>query len=91
VQRTQEAMAGLHGARAPTPFPYLGCLRFLSFETGFLCVALAVLDSLCRPGWPRTQRSTWLYLLSAGVKGVQCTTQLLLFFLRQCSCSQSWP
>ena len=24
------------------------------FETGFLCVALAVLEnSLCRPGWPR--------------------------------------
>jgi hypothetical protein len=22
-----------------------------------LCIALAVLDSLCRPGWPQTQRS----------------------------------
>jgi len=30
---------------------------FLFFETGFLCVTLAVLErSLCRPGWPRTPR-----------------------------------
>ena len=28
----------------------------LFFKTGFLCVALAVLDSLCRPGWPWTHR-----------------------------------
>jgi hypothetical protein len=28
----------------------------LSPETGFLCVALAVLNSLCRPGWPPTYR-----------------------------------
>jgi hypothetical protein len=31
-------------------------------ETGFLCVALAVLDILCRPGWPRIQKSTCLCL-----------------------------
>jgi hypothetical protein len=28
-------------------------LLFWFFETGFLCVALAVLNSLCRPGWPQ--------------------------------------
>jgi hypothetical protein len=27
-------------------------------------------NSLCRPGWPRTQKSTCLCLLSAGIKGV---------------------
>ena len=26
------------------------------FETGFLCTVLAVLNSLCRPGWPQTHR-----------------------------------
>jgi hypothetical protein len=31
----------------------------LFFKTGFLCVALAVLE-LCRPGWPQTQRPTCL-------------------------------
>jgi hypothetical protein len=47
---------------------------FWFFETGFLCVALAVLESwnsLCRPGWPRTQKSACLCLPSAGVKGVR--------------------
>ncbi|GAB1301418.1 Predicted gene 11032 [Apodemus speciosus] len=29
--------------------------------TGFLCIALAVLE-LCRPGWPRTQKSACLCL-----------------------------
>jgi hypothetical protein len=41
-----------------------------SFETGFLCIALAVLNSLGRPGWPRTQKSACLCLPSAGIKGV---------------------
>jgi hypothetical protein len=36
--------------KTPTPSP---TLTGLVFETGFLCVALAVLE-LCRPGWPRT-------------------------------------
>jgi hypothetical protein len=43
---------------------------FCFFEAGFLCVALAVLNSLCRPGWPRTQKSACLCLPSAGIKGV---------------------
>ena len=46
-------------------------LLFLFFETGFLCVALAVLKlTLCRPGWPLTQKSACLCLPSAGIKGV---------------------
>jgi hypothetical protein len=39
---------------------------FFFFETGFLCIALAVLE----PGWPRTQKSACLCLPSAGIKGV---------------------
>ena len=38
------------------------------FSGEFLCVALTVLDSLCRPGWPRTQRSACLP--NAKIKGV---------------------
>jgi hypothetical protein len=40
--------------------------------------------SLCRPGWPRTQKSTCLCLPSAGIKGMRhhclalCTTVLIL-------------
>jgi hypothetical protein len=49
---------------------------FFFFKTGFLCVALAVLNSLCRPGWPRTQKSTCLCLPSAGIKGVCHHTRL---------------
>ena len=58
-------------------FPHTVCLclfgffGFWFFETGFLCVALALSwNSLCRPGWPRTQKSSCLCLPSAGIKGV---------------------
>ena len=40
------------------------------FEIGSLCVALAVWNSLCRPGWLQTQRRTWLGLPNAGIKSV---------------------
>jgi hypothetical protein len=43
---------------------------FWFFETGFLCIALSW-NSLCRPGWPGTQKSTCLCLPSAGIKGVR--------------------
>ena len=33
-------------------------------------------NSLCRPGWPRTQKSACLCLLSAGIKGVRHHTRL---------------
>ena len=42
-----------------------------SLETGFLCVALAIWNSLCRPPGPQTQRSPSLCLLSHGIK-VMC-------------------
>jgi hypothetical protein len=46
------------------------------FQTGFLCIALASWNSLCRPGWPPTQKSAYLCLPSAGIKGVRHHTQL---------------
>jgi hypothetical protein len=33
-------------------------------------------NSLCRPGWPQTQKSTCLCLPSAGIKGVHHHAQL---------------
>ena len=48
-----------HSAVSPAPF-----------RSGFLSVALAVLELTCRPGHPWTHISTSLCLLSAGVKGV---------------------
>jgi hypothetical protein len=64
-------LPGLHSR-----FSWLAFFLFF-FETGFLCIALAVLDSLCRPGWPRTQKSAYLCLPSAGIKGVRQHTRLL--------------
>jgi hypothetical protein len=40
------------------------------FEIGFLCIAVVSWYSLCRPGWPQTQKSACLCLPSAGIKGV---------------------
>jgi hypothetical protein len=69
-------------------FSFFVC--FLIFETGFLCVPLVVLE-LCRPSWPRTQKSACLCLclclclLSAGIKGVRHhirPARLFFFFLR---------
>ena len=51
----------------------------LVLETGFLCVALAVLE-FYGPGWPRTQRSTCLCLLSAGIKDVHHHARLQINF-----------
>lgn len=39
------------------------------FKTGFFCVALSVLDSFCRPGWPQTQEIPPAFP-GAGVKGI---------------------
>ena len=46
------------------------CL-FVCFKTGFLYVALAVLNSLCRPGWPRTHKPASFCLPGAGIKGMR--------------------
>jgi hypothetical protein len=63
------------------------------FETGFLCVALAVLElsSLCRPGWPRTQKFACLCLPSAGIKGMRHHARLQSFFLNRVFHSSDWP
>jgi hypothetical protein len=53
-------------------------LIFLS-ETGFPWLSW---NSLCRPGWPQTQKSACLCLSSAGIKGVRHHTWPLLLFLR---------
>jgi hypothetical protein len=37
-------------------------------------------NSLCRPGWPRTQKSACLCLQSAGIKGVRHHAQLTAHF-----------
>jgi hypothetical protein len=58
-------------------------------------------NSLCRPGWPRTQKSACLCLPSAGIKGVRhhaqlrghlCYSYTLFIFIEAVSlCSdQSW-
>ena len=54
---------------------------FYFFETGFLCVALAVLELTRRPGWPQTQKSACLCLPSAGIKGMRhhCPGFLFMF------------
>jgi hypothetical protein len=61
------------------------CVRFLFFffffsffETGFLCVALAVLELTLRPGW--TQKSTCLYLPVLGLKACATTARLVSDF-----------
>ena len=48
---------------------------------GFLCIVLAVLISLCRPGWLPTQKSTCLYLPSACIKGMchHCPALVTIF------------
>jgi hypothetical protein len=55
-------------------------IYFWFFKTGFLCIALPVLDSLCRPVWPRNQKSTCLCIPSAESKGMHhhCPAQIWL-------------
>ena len=45
------------------------CL-FVFFKTGFPCIAWLSWNSLCRPGWPPTQKSTCLLLPSDGITGL---------------------
>jgi hypothetical protein len=50
-------------------------LLLLVFVCLFVCfrdrVSLcSLVDSFCKPGWPRTQKPTCLCLLGAGIKGV---------------------
>jgi hypothetical protein len=69
---------------------FICLLVCLFFETGFLCVALAVLNSLCRPGWPQTQKSACLCLPSAGIKGVHHHAWLELSFFSRGSIDQNF-
>jgi hypothetical protein len=52
------------------------------FEAGFLCVALVWLswNSLCRPGWPPTQKSACLCLTGARLKVCATTAQHVVWF-----------
>jgi hypothetical protein len=60
---------------------------FLSFSFfGFLRQGFSVWpwlswNSLCRPGWPRTQKSACLCLPSAGIKGVGGVVVYDMFYL----------
>jgi hypothetical protein len=57
---------------------------FCLFETRCLYVALKVLEQLCRPGWPLTQRSARLFLLSAGIKVMNHEHFAEFFLLKNC-------
>jgi hypothetical protein len=63
------------------------CLSFLFFSFFFffpdrvsLCSPWLSWNSLCRPGWPWTQKSACLCLLSAGIEGVRHHARLVLVF-----------
>jgi hypothetical protein len=51
---------------------YIYFFFFFFSKTGFLCVVLLSWNSLCRPGWPQTQKSTCLCLPSA--MAISCPT-----------------
>jgi hypothetical protein len=50
--------------------------NFFFLRQGFSVQPWLSWNSLCRPGWPRTQKSTSLCLSSAGIKGVRHHTWL---------------
>jgi hypothetical protein len=50
-------------------FLFLVCFSGFSRQ-GFSVYTWLSWNSLCRPGWPRTQKSTHLCLPSTGIKGV---------------------
>jgi hypothetical protein len=49
---------------------FLFCFVLFFSRQGFSVQPWLSWNSLCRPGWPRTQKSTCLCLPSAGIKGV---------------------
>ena len=57
-KRRSSGLAGSSFTWAVSPACFCFCFVFccfLFFKTGYLCVALAVLE-LCRPGWPQAHR-----------------------------------
>jgi hypothetical protein len=78
-ERLRSWLHGELGQGSSFLFVVLFCFDLiLIVQTGFLCVALLFWNSLCRPGWPGTQRSACLCLPSAGTKGVQYQAGFLL-------------
>jgi hypothetical protein len=75
-------------------FGFSFCILFglvlVFFETGFLFVAWLSWNSLCRPGWPQTQKSTCLCLPSAGIKGVSHHCPAKIFLSTQLFSSVVW-
>jgi hypothetical protein len=66
-------------------FLFLVCLFWFVLVFGFLRQGFSVWpwlswNSLCRPGWPPTQKSACLCLRSAGIKGVHHHARLYLGF-----------
>ena len=62
-------------------FVCLFCFVLFCFSRqGFSVQLWLPWNSLCRPGWPRTQKSTYLCLLSAEIKGMRhhCLAKLIL-------------
>lgn len=58
---------------------FFNLLLCIYFETGFLCVALAVLGSLCRPGRPQTLPLLGLQARAKALTSVQIVhTEVLL-------------
>jgi hypothetical protein len=53
------------------------CLLTCFSRQGFSVQPWLSWNSLCRPGWPPTQKSTCLCLPNAGIKGVCHHTQLI--------------
>jgi hypothetical protein len=67
-------------------FSFLGCFVLFCFvflRQGFSVYPWLSWNSLCRPGWPRTQKSACLCLPSAGIKGV-CYHAWLFQFSETC-------
>jgi hypothetical protein len=76
----------------------LGLLFFFLFSfsrQGFSVKHWLSWNSVCRPGWPQTQKSACLCLLSAGIKGVchHCPSlnrtsnfDFLMVFVHMCIC-----
>ena len=62
-------------------FFFFWFLVFGLFETGFLCLALAFRNSLCRPGWPRAQKSPASAFQVLELKACATTARRLHFFM----------
>jgi hypothetical protein len=80
--RALQIWASLGYIVRPWAFCLFGWLvfGFVFFQTGFLCIALAIQELTLQTGWPRTQKSACLCLSSAGIKGVSHHTRLFVLF-----------